>query len=188
VGDRKYEEPPDLFGRHVREFPRRPWAGASLIVARLTAELHEAGLRVGGPPDVADAWWAGSYRRDAPTVGDLDLVVRSDAVDRLPPSVARPREGLVQWSADVDCLDDTWIQVDVWSARPGAVGPMLVFATGPGRLNIVMRAKAKGRGLLLNQHGAWRGAERLDDGTEEGVFAAVGMEYRTPVERQARYA
>jgi DNA polymerase (family 10) len=183
MGNRKYDEPADLFGRHEREFPRRPWAGASLVVARLTERMARRHVQVG-----ADAWWAGSYRREAPTVGDLDLVVRSAAAYRLPPLLAAPSPKLVQWSADIDAQDGTWCQVDVWLARPDAVGPMLVFATGPARLNVVMRAKAKAQGLKLNQHGVWRGVERIDDGTEEGVFAAVGMEWRTPEERQARYA
>lgn len=165
---------------------RYPRERIAPVVAALEDELRAHGI-------VGEV--CGSWRRGAPDGKDLDVVVQHHARDALDilasvgmatvtrggPAVAN---GVIHWDGGLT------LPVDVWRAEGADLGGMLVFATGPGRLNIVMRTQAARKGLLLSQYGVFDKAskERLDDGTEEGVFAAVGWPFQTPEQRQARWA
>jgi len=86
-----------------------------------------------------------------------------------------------------DMEDGTVLQIDMWRVGPAQLGPFMVFATGPKRLNVTMRRKAQKMGLMLSQHGVFDEiGHRIDDNTEEDVFAKVGMDYMTLPER-AKY-
>jgi DNA polymerase (family 10) len=63
---------------------------------------------------------------------------------------------------------------------------MYLFSTGPYDLNIMMRAKAKGKGLTLSQYGLFNGdGSQLDHGeTEEEIFALLDIPYLTPQQRE----
>jgi DNA polymerase (family 10) len=77
--------------------------------------------------------------------------------------------------------------VDVVYTAPECWGPALCYLTGSKEENIRLRAIAKRKGLLLNQYGVWRVTpkrrRRLDDNTEQGVYAALGVPYVEPEAR-----
>jgi DNA polymerase/3'-5' exonuclease PolX len=77
--------------------------------------------------------------------------------------------------------------VDVVYTAPECWGPALCYLTGSKEENIRLRAIAKRQGLLLNQYGVWRVTpkrrRRLDDNTEQGVYAALGVPYVEPEAR-----
>lgn len=81
------------------------------------------------------------------------------------------------------------IPVDVWLVEPDGSnwGALLQMRTGPLELNRVMCNHAADRGLHYKAgHGIYRldhdgqCTERVDDGTEAGIFAALGMPCREP--------
>jgi DNA polymerase (family 10) len=61
----------------------------------------------------------------------------------------------------------------------------MLYFTGPARFNILMRIKAKRRGLKLNEYGLWREDGTLTPGlkTERDIFAALNVPYKEPQER-----
>lgn len=97
--------------------------------------------------------FGGSWRRGAPVIGDLDILVVTElgtlAPDLLDPGVVLP--SVVQWQrsgpriANGDLLlpDGLPLHIDVWSAKPASRGAMLCFFTGPMALNVIQRRRAK---------------------------------------------
>jgi DNA polymerase/3'-5' exonuclease PolX len=141
---------------------------------------------------------AGSYRREKDTVGDLDLLV--------PPQMplieaqhycttffgyAEIQGGLLK-TAGLATFNGQPLLLNLWQVPgPETWAGMLLFATGPHDLNIMMRAKAKGQGKKLSQYGLFAPGEegeddvQLDSGErEEEIFQLLGLEYITPVERE----
>lgn len=152
------------------------------VVARSTAlrkaqrvlrALRDAGL---------DAELAGSLRRGKMAVGDIDIVAigLGDAVR----SALGPVAKFVQGANRLQ----TWVlsgsQVNVMIGSEDERGAMLMYATGSGRWNQHVRSIAKLRGLLLNQYGLWRGAERIAGRTEQEVFDALRLPFVPPVLRE----
>jgi DNA polymerase/3'-5' exonuclease PolX len=147
----------------------------------------------------------GSWRRGAPEIGDLDIlvvtesgfldfplqipffkiqhqgdrIIQGDYVFRIPGegSDDQPGDSAQPWSEAI-------IHVDIWSCKPIEKGGMLCFITGPKALNIMMRRKAIDKGLTLSQYGLFEGDKQLDLGTEVGVFGGLGMSFLSPEARQ----
>lgn len=138
--------------------------------------------------------FCGSWRRGAPEVGDVDILVISesqilptlfDPGVALPPTVRWDRVGPRIANGELT-MPDGPLHLDVWQALPRSRGAMLAFTTGPAALNTHMRARAKRMGLSLSQDALAdrRTGQQLDDNTEPGIFRMLGMEYLTPQQRQ----
>jgi DNA polymerase (family 10) len=61
--------------------------------------------------------------------------------------------------------------------------PMLLYFTGSKDNNVRMRAAAKARGLLLNQHGLWNGKRRIPLASERDAYHKLGLQYLEPRKR-----
>jgi len=73
-------------------------------------------------------------------------------------------------------------QVDIYRTDPENFGAMLLFLTGPQEYNIIMRAKAKRKGMLLNQKGLYDRETRefIAGETEQDIYNAMELEYKPP--------
>jgi len=138
-------------------------------------------------PGVDQVVIAGSYRRRRETVGDLDLVV----------TAKRPAEVMRRFTAypevkDVLAAGETrssvrlqcGLQVDLRVVAPESFGAALHYFTGSKAHNIAVRKLALARGLKLNEYGVFRGTRRVAGDTEESVFAAVGLPWIPPEQRE----
>ena len=148
---------------------RRPRAEVAPVVAELDAWAADAGLTVE---------FGGSWRRQSPTVGDLDVIVVADTLDGivLPPGFRLLKAGrLLAQGVYRD------VQVDLWACPPANLGTFLWFVTGPRELNVAMRARARTLGWKLNQTGlaGYDGPVA----TEADVAAALKVPHLAPSER-----
>lgn len=139
---------------------------------------------------------AGSWRRGADPIGDIDVIVVNEegrlTADLLNPGVLLP--ACVEWERSGDKIangsilmpDGMPLHVDVWACTPMQRGAFLAFSTGPMQLNLRQRSSAKRRGVALSQNGVFdrETGEQLDDGTEEGVYDAIGWAWIPPEDRQ----
>jgi DNA polymerase (family 10) len=153
---------------------------AEQIIAALRA--HPAAHRV----EVA-----GSLRRLADTVKDLDVIATSDD----PPALARALAELevvesVASSGDVGArvMTHAGLKVDLKVVEPDQFGNVLQHFTGSKAHNVAMREAVVRRGLHVSEYGILDDAsgETLRCTTEEEVYAALGLEWVPPELREGR--
>ncbi len=147
---------------------------------------------------------AGSYRRNRPTSNDADIVVinknnsletikdgiaKSKCVELLNIYAAGPDKASVLFKITVNKskLDTPKskyvVKSDVFMADPKEYMYMLLYATGSGGFNIIMRAQAKRHGYLLNQRGLYKDGELIELKNEREIFERIGITYREPALR-----
>jgi DNA polymerase (family 10) len=134
---------------------------------------------------------AGSARRMADSVKDLDLV----AVTTKPTTLAKSLAKLEQvesvasaGKAGARARTHSGVSVDLRIAKPGQLGNLLQHFTGSGKHNAALREAAVRRGLHVSEYGV------LDDElgstrtctTEAEVYELLGLAYIDPELREHR--
>jgi DNA polymerase (family 10) len=134
----------------------------------------------------ADVTPCGSYRRGAPAIGDLDIAVHTPNFEETATQIITGLNATVQrgGSKMKVLITPNGHQIDLYHTLPEFMGAMLLFLTGSARHNMKMRAKAKHRGLRLNQYGLWdEDGECLASTDERDIYEALEMTYVTPDRR-----
>ncbi|HSV82101.1 MAG TPA: DNA polymerase/3'-5' exonuclease PolX [Ramlibacter sp.] len=161
---------------------RVPLATASLVADALLSELQAV-------PGVHQAVPAGSLRRCRDTVGDLDLLVTTDAgspvMDRFVAGSGVKRV-LAQGSTRASVVLRNGLQVDLRSVPPASFGAAWLYFTGSKPHNIALRKLAQDAGLKLNEYGLYRGNKRVAGATEASVYQALGLPWIDPELREDR--
>lgn len=154
--------------------------------------------RVRALPGVTEAEVAGSLRRrrslwqrgvlDAgkASVGDVDIVACSDdGAAAVAAFVGFPGIGTVLGAGDTrgSVLLDSGLQVDLRVVAAAHYGAALLYLTGSRAHAIELRSAAIKLGLKLNEYGVWRGDEKLAGETEASMYAALGLPFLTPEQR-----
>jgi len=171
--------------RQMREAGERVQVSVALDVAEeLLAEL--SGLK-----EVRRCTYAGSLRRMAETIGDIDLLVASetpgpimDAFTSLP-TVDRV---LAKGETKSSIVTRKGLQVDLRVVRPEVWGAALMYFTGSKAHNIRIREMAVRKGLKLSEYGLFRAksGKLIVAETEEEVYAHLGLPYIPPTLREDR--
>jgi DNA polymerase (family 10) len=171
---------PDLAAAPRILLPRALEAGEELV----------AGLLARGGPGT-HVQLAGSARRQADSVKDIDLI----ATTTRPTTLARSLAKLEQiehvssaGKAGAKARTHAGIGVDLRIARPAQLGNLLQHFTGSGAHNAALREGAVRAGLHVSEYGI------LDDATgvsatcptEREVYARVGLPYIEPELRENR--
>lgn len=131
--------------------------------------------------------FCGSWRRGLATVADLDVLLREEDLEIVADSMRYIFGEIdVQWSGVSKfafVVKD--FQVDFKNVPTESWGTGLLHHTGPAHYNIMMRARAKSRGMLLNEYGLYVRADRrwLAGTTEESIFKKLGMDFVAPEKR-----
>jgi DNA polymerase (family 10) len=151
---------------------------ADRIVAHLAAFANQADITV-----------AGSFRRCAETVGDLDIVVASAAPEKIMDHFATFDEiesivGKGRTLATVRLRSG--MQVDLRAVPRESYGAAVVYFTGSKAHNIALRKRGVGRGLKINEYGVFKGQRSIAGRTEKEVYAAVGLPFISPELREDR--
>ena len=149
------------------------------LAERLRSGLAEA-------PGIARAELAGSFRRRGDTVRDLDFVVQGKpgavaAALRLQPDVD---EVTGMRSNVVAARLTKGMLVDVVCADAAGFGAAWMLATGTPPHGERLKARAKERGLRLDDGGLWKGRKRVAGASEDDAFAALGLEPIPPELRE----
>jgi DNA polymerase (family X) len=156
---------------------------AAYPVARRLVE----GLRAAGSIEQIEV--AGSFRRCRETVGDLDLLVTSNAAERVFDAFsALPEVGEVRLRGPTKetVILSNGLQVDLRVVEPVAFGAAMLYFTGSKDHNVRLRSIARDRGLKINEYGIFRGEERVGGTTEEEMYAALDLHWIPPEIREDR--
>jgi DNA polymerase (family 10) len=176
-------------GLPIDGMPPRP-RRALLPAAIELGEALAAGLREHGPPD-ARVQLAGSARRGADSVKDIDLVAVTAEPERLAAALASleqiERVGS-SGSAGARGRTHSGLSVDLRIAAPAQLGNLLQHFTGSAAHNAALRELAVRKGLHVSEYGV------LDDATgttrtcatEAEVYELLGLPYIPPELREHR--
>lgn len=133
----------------------------------------------------------GSLRRGDDTVGDVDIVMvdadREKVVEMMAERFSavvkdgvttRPR---IHFSVPepVPGLKD----VDIWVVDSQHLGAALLYCTGPGIYNTIMRRYARFKGIQLRVAGIRKDENDLPSATEQDCYESIGWKYSPPSER-----
>ncbi len=136
---------------------------------------------------VRKATLAGSARRRRETVGDLDmLVVADEAKPIMDYFIAMPdvEEILANGETKSAVRLKNGLQVDLRVVPAESYGAALNYFTGSRDHNIALRQIAQDKGLKLNEYGLFRGDVAIAGFTEEGIYAALELEFVPPELRE----
>ena len=139
-------------------------------------------------PSVDRAKIAGSFRREKPTIGDLDILVVtkdpkkvSDAIAALPIVRGVIAHGGTKLSFDLH----SGLRVDVRFVDRSQWGSALLYFTGDKEHNISLRKRAIERGWKLNEYALLEGEKVIASKEEKDIYEALGLSFVEPMERHA---
>lgn len=170
-----------------KDTDRVPAADAIALAEEICARLRAR-------DDVEQVDFAGSLRRMRETIGDVDVLVASDA-DPGPIHEAFRAMDLVQsviaaGEKKSSVITVRGIQVDLRVVEPIAWGAALQYFTGSKAHNVRIRERAVRKGLLLNEYGIFHRTEggepgeRVASESEADVYAAIGLPWIPPTMRE----
>ncbi|MBV9789881.1 MAG: DNA polymerase/3'-5' exonuclease PolX [Chloroflexi bacterium] len=138
-------------------------------------------------PQLAEASHAGSLRRAAPTIGDLDLVA----------AAAQPEAVLKAFAelpliAQVEHMSEQRIDARLHNGKscsllvvpPEIWGAALALWTGSAAHRSRLMTLAADRGLVLEERGLRRGDDLMRTPTEEALYEALGLAWIPPELRE----
>jgi DNA polymerase (family 10) len=134
---------------------------------------------------------AGSVRRQADSIKDIDMIATSKRPTALAKSLAR-LEQIERVSsagkAGAKARTHSGVGVDLRIAAPGQLGNLLQHFTGSGPHNAALREAAVRRGLHVSEYGILDDAngETLTCAREQEVYARLGLAYIEPELRENR--
>jgi DNA polymerase (family X) len=167
-------------------------AAARVVLSR-AQELGEAlvaGLLVLAAPGT-HVQLAGSIRRRADSVKDIDLIATTTRPTALARSLAKLEEIESVGSAGkagARGRTHAGIGVDLRIAKPGQLGNLLQHFTGSGAHNAALRETAVRRGLHVSEYGILDDATGVTHthATEREVYAHLALDYIEPELRENR--
>ncbi len=182
------------------ELDAHPTAGsAPRILLPRAVEIAEgllAGLRAlaGGRDHIQ---LAGSVRRQADSIKDIDLIATSTRPTMLARSLAKLEQIESVGSAGragARARTHSGVGVDLRIARPAQLGDLLQHFTGSGAHNAALREAAVRRGLHVSEYGILDASSSEVDATgatdtyatEQEVYARLGLAYIEPELRENR--
>jgi DNA polymerase (family 10) len=162
---------------------------ARIPLAQAEAYVRPLVERLRVTPGVEQVDLAGSLRRRAETVGDVDILVAS----RDPRRAAAAFLGygdvgtvLARGTTRCSVRLTSGLQVDLRIVSRDAYGAALHYFTGSKPHNIAVRLLGVKRRLKVNEYGVFRGTRRVGGAREADVFEAVGLPWIPPELREDR--
>ena len=167
---------------------RRPLADAMKAAEAIIARMRTA-------PGVLSIDYAGSLRRRAETVGDLDILVAAspeDAPAIMTAFVTMPGVAEILGKGDTKSsvqLEEAagGMQADLRVIKPESWGAAMQYFTGSKDHNVAMRTIAVKKKLKVSEYGVFDEAGNSLAGADEaGVYAAIGLAWMPPELRENR--
>jgi len=129
----------------------------------------------------------GSLRREASTVGDIDIAVATDhPVEALAHFVKYPKKSRILEKGDrtASIILPGDVQVDLMVQPPDAYGALLQHFTGSKHHNIALREYALKHGMSLSEYGIKIKGKLNKFSTEEDFYKKLGMDWVPPEIRE----
>ena len=146
--------------------------------------------------------FGGSLRRSKETIGDIDIALEVKSFDDADLIFTTLIKGQINKPSPIDKFIDkgdkkmsVWIKgvkVDFYLFTRDIFESGLMHLTGNAEHNKQLRILAIQRGYILSQYGIYKRGpndekegDRLDDGTEVGIYKMLGLQFVPPEHREA---
>jgi len=142
---------------------------------------------------------AGSLRRYRETIGDIDIIAAADPTDASAIFDAFTGHDLVveilgRGDTKSSVRTENGRQVDLRIVKPNEYPAALMYFTGSKEHNIVMRQKARERGMALNEYGLFKlNADKETDfdqpvptSSETDIYQKLDLHFVPPAHREDR--
>jgi len=147
----------------------------------------------------------GSYRRHKPTCGDLDVLMahlEHDGESSPLPDIVSALEkagiltghltakGKTKYMGVCKGASGIGRRIDIRFVDHDSLGAAMLYFTGSGKFNKIMRYHANTRGFTLNEYGLYtyvngvKGDNPISAKTEQDIFKILGFVYLKPTERE----
>lgn len=175
----------DAWRKRAAAPKRRPMAEAMLVAEALVERMR----RVTG---VVACEFAGSLRRRAETVGDLDILVSAKADDT--PAIMEAFAGapevvevLGRGDTKTSVVLDGGLQADLRVVPHESWGAAMQYFTGSKDHNVAMRTIAVKKKLKVSEYGVFDASGAKIAGADEAsVYEAIGLRWMPPELRENR--
>jgi DNA polymerase (family 10) len=136
--------------------------------------------------------YAGSVRRCAETIGDVDILVSAKDGKKIIDAFVGAEfvqeviaAGDTKGAAIIK-TDSCSVQVDVRVVPDKSFGAALNYFTGSKQHNVRLREIAVKAKLKLNEYGLFRGKKMIAGATESEIYKKLGLDYVEPMLREDR--
>ncbi|MGD2094194.1 MAG: DNA polymerase/3'-5' exonuclease PolX [Phycisphaerales bacterium] len=143
-------------------------------------------------PGVQKIQTAGSLRRWAETIGDVDILVAGKKGEEIIRAFTNASfimevvaEGPTKGSAIIDA-ETKPVQVDVRVVPVESFGAAAQYFTGSKEHNVRLREIAVKAKLKLNEYGLFKNETAIAGGVEEEIYEKLGLDYIAPLLREDR--
>ncbi|MGZ4153674.1 MAG: DNA polymerase/3'-5' exonuclease PolX [Actinomycetota bacterium] len=166
-------------------------SGGRVLVSLALDVAEELLAELRGMKQVLRADYAGSLRRMAETIGDVDLLVAStDAEPIMDRFTALPHVEriLAKGPTKSSIVTTKGLQVDLRVIEPAVWGAAMIYFTGSKAHNVRIREMAVRKGLKLSEYGLFHAedGELIAAETEEVVYERLGLPFIPPTLREDR--
>lgn len=140
-------------------------------------------------PETERAALAGSIRRRKDVVKDIDLIASSSSpVELMERFITSNHAARVTNHGETksSIVTHSGIATDLRVVSPSEFPFAILHFTGSKEHNVVLRQRAKDRGLKLNEYGLFKDDECLPCKTEKDIYKALGLPFIPPELREDR--
>ena len=175
----------EAFRKRAAAPKRRPMAEAMLAAEAVRDRMRAV-------PGVIACEFAGSLRRRAETIGDLDILVSAkpeDAPAIMEAFAGAPQvvEVLGRGETKTSAILDSGMQCDLRVVPHESWGAALQYFTGSKDHNVAMRTIAVKKKLKVSEYGVFDASgAKLAGADEASVYEAIGLRWMAPEMRENR--
>ncbi len=141
-----------------------------------------------------ESFLAGSYRRGATDIGDMDFIVTDCDLAALVEGIGEKfevkkvaRSGASTTTLVLHLSEKSEAQVEFVNVPDRSVGAALLHSTGSGEFNVGLRTYARQKGYLLNQYGLFKNGRYVVGKSEESIFNRLGLKFIPPNQRNGSF-
>ena len=161
--------------------------GVALPIAEMFAE------RLGKLKGVKRVEIAGSLRRGAETIGDIDILCDAGDGENIIRQFVAFEEvkrvlaaGTTKGSVTVELERNQELQIDLRVVEAGSFGAAWQYFTGSKEHNVRLREIAVRKKWRLNEYGLFKGESRIAGPREEDIYKKLGLPWIPPELREDR--
>lgn len=160
-------------------------------IPRAEMAVHDGAIQEAAAASGTQAIVVGSYRRNAPTSGDIDVLLLGDLDAFLTPLyrsgyvVGSIAKGVSKFNGFVKLPGATFARrIDVLRTVPAELPFAMLHFTGPDVYNVALRKIAIAQGKRLSEKG-WADDAAAPPASEADILRELGVQYQVPQDRCA---